>query len=302
MKPETKTETPVAEDASTPLPGVLRWTLGDLTVTALNDGYLQGSLGLVTGIAEEEAGALQAAGFRASDPRITLNAFLITGRGRKPLMIDTGMGSFGGDSLGRVPAALTAAGVRPEDIGTILLTHLHPDHAGGLIGAEGKARYPNAELVLHSDEADHWLGDGALSRAPDDAKPYFEIAHKATAPYAGRLRTITSGEVAPGITAVPLPGHTPGHTGYLISSGSETLLMWADIVHLPAIQFRRPEAGVVFDVDGDQARETRKGLLDRTASERSFIAGAHLEFPALGYVARDRQGYSFVPELWVAAH
>lgn len=107
--------------------------------------------------------------------------------------------------------------------------------------------------------------------------------------------------MAPGIDLVPLPGHTPGHSGYRITSGSASLLMWADIVHLPAIQFKRPEAGMVYDVDGDQARATRRHILDDVATERSFIAGCHLEFPALGYVTRDGAGYSFVPELWVAA-
>ncbi|WP_279578343.1 MBL fold metallo-hydrolase [Methylobacterium sp. J-078] len=267
----------------------------------MNDGYLQGSLDLVTGIPRDEAGALQAAGFRAQDPRITLNAFLITGPGRKPLLIDSGMGSFGGPTLGRVPAALQAAGVAPESIETVLLTHLHPDHAGGLLAGDGIAAYPNAELVVHADEAAHWLDDGALARAPDGAKPYFDMARKATAPYAGRLRTMTGGTVAPGIEAVPLPGHTPGHTGYRITSGDASLLMWADIVHLPAIQFKQPEAGMVFDTDGDQARAVRRRMLDVVASDRTFVAGAHLEFPALGYVARDGAAYSFVPELWVAA-
>nr|WP_246732893.1 MBL fold metallo-hydrolase [Methylobacterium sp. BTF04] len=279
----------------------MRWTLGDLTITVMNDGYLQGSLDLVTGIDKDEAGSLQAAGFRAHDPRITLNAFLITGPGRKPVLIDTGMGGFGGDTVGRLPAALAAAGVRAEEIGTVLLTHLHPDHAGGLITADGAAAFPEAELVMHADEAAHWLGDEALTRAPDAAKLYFVNAAKATAPYADRLRTVTAGEVAPGITIRPLPGHTPGHSGYRIVSGNASLLMWADIVHLPAIQFKQPEAGMVFDVDGDQARATRRTVLEEVASERSFIAGAHLEFPALGYVTRDGAGYSFVPELWVAA-
>ncbi|KAB1071465.1 MBL fold metallo-hydrolase [Methylobacterium planeticum] len=288
-------------DGSKALPGALRWNLGDLTITVLNDGYLPETLDVVTGISKAEAGTLQAAGFRAEAPRLTLNAFLITGPGRAPVLIDTGMGGFGGDTLGRVPAALALTGTRPEEIGTVLLSHLHPDHAGGLLSREGQAAYPNAEVVLHADEAAHWLGDAALARAPAEAKPYFEGAQKALAPYGDRMRTITGGEVAPGVTAVPLPGHTPGHTGFRIVSGGETLMMWTDVVHLPAIQFRQPEAGVVFDVDGEQARATRKRVLDEVASERSFIAGSHLEFPALGYVVREGAGYRFVPELWVAA-
>lgn len=287
--------------AGKPLPGVLRWNLGDLTVTVLNDGYLQGSLDLVTGISKDEAGSLQAVGFRADAPRITLNAFLITGPGRKPILIDTGMGGLGGETLGHVPAALAVAGVGADEIETVLLTHLHPDHAGGLIDADGKAFYPNASLVLHANEAAHWLDAGAMSRAPDAAKPYFENAQKAVAPYAGRMTLHTGGDVGPGVEAVPLPGHTPGHTGFRIGTGRHTLMMWTDVVHLPAIQFKNPEAGVSFDVDGDQARIVRKRVLDEVASERCLIAGSHLEFPALGYVARDGAGYSFVPELWVAA-
>ncbi|MBE7199148.1 MAG: MBL fold metallo-hydrolase [Parafilimonas terrae] len=288
-------------DSSKALPGALRWPVGDLTVTVLNDGYLQGSLDLVAGISKEEAGSLQAAGFRAQDPRITLNAFLITGPGRKPVLIDAGMGSLGGPTLGHVPAALAFAGVRPEEIGTVLVSHLHPDHVGGLIDERGQGRYPNAEIVLHTDEAAHWLGEDALARAPEGAKSYFENARNAVAPYGGRLRYHRGGEVLPGIEAVHLPGHTPGHTGFRIVSGDKSLFSWTDVVHLPAIQFKQPEAGMVFDVDVEQARETRKRVLDMVASDRSFVAGNHLEFPALGYVARDGAAYSFVPELWVAA-
>ncbi|MGU3539068.1 MBL fold metallo-hydrolase [Methylobacterium sp. A54F] len=288
-------------DGSKALPGALRWPLGDLTVTVLNDGYLQGSLDLVTGISKEEAGKLQAAGFRSQAPRITLNAFLITGPGRKPVLIDTGMGSFGGDTLGRVPDALALTGVSPDEIGTVLVSHLHPDHVGGLIDAAGTARYPNAEIVLHADEAAHWLGADALSRAPEEARSYFENAQKAVGPYADRTRIHDGGEVLPGIEAVHLPGHTPGHTGFRITSGDKSLFSWTDVVHLPAIQFKQPEAGMAFDVDVEQARSTRKRVLDMAAGERTFIAGNHLEFPALGYVVRDGAGYSFVPELWVAA-
>lgn len=290
-------------DTSTPLPGVLRYTIGDLTVTVMNDGWFEATVdGLVTGIPHEEAARLQKAGFRPEKPLVTLNAFLVTGPGRKPLLIDTGYGAFAPtESLGRTAAALATTGVKPEEIGTVLLSHLHPDHCGGLVTEDGSARFPNAEIALHSAEAAHWLPDEALAKAPDEAKPYFENARKALAPYADRTRTFESGEVAPGIEAVPLPGHTPGHTGFRITSGGKSLLMWTDIVHLPAIQFADPDAGVGFDVDGDQARETRKHILSDVSGEGTLIAGSHLEFPALGYVVREDKGYRFVPELWVGA-
>ncbi|GEP10836.1 MBL fold metallo-hydrolase [Methylobacterium gnaphalii] len=289
-------------DGSKPLPGVLRWNLGDLTVTVLNDGWFQDSAeNLVTGISPEEAVALQKSGYRPSDPRITLNAFLITGPGRRPLLIDAGYGPLAPvASLGRVAAALAATGVAPAEIDMVLVSHLHPDHIGGLLGEVGKARFPNATIALHADEAAHWLPDAALAGAPDGAKPYFENARKVISSYEGRVQEHRGGEVAPGIVAVPLPGHTPGHTGFRITSGSQSLLMWTDIVHLPAIQFAKPEAGVGFDVDGELARETRKRILAEVADTGTLIAGSHLEFPALGYVTRDGGGYRFVPELWVS--
>ena len=281
------------------LPGIKRWSVGGLTVAVLNDGWFQAPLDLVTGISKVEAGALQRAGFRTESPRVTLNAFLVTGAGRKPVLIDAGYGAFGPPTMGRVPAALAAVGIAPEEVGTILVTHLHPDHVGGLL-ADGTAAYPNAEIVLHADEARHWLPDAALAQAPEEARAYFETARKAVAPYADRMREHSGGEVLPGITAVHLPGHTPGHCGFRIASGDASLLVFTDVVHLPAIQFAQPEAGVGFDVDGDQARATRKRILDEVAGAGTRIAGSHLEFPAVGYVTREGTGYRFAPELWVS--
>ena len=293
-------------DTATPLPGVLRYALGDLTVTVINDGWFDAPAdGLVTGISADEAVKLQKSGFRPEKPVVTVNAFLVTGPNRKPLLIDTGFGAFASfattNSVARMDAALATTGVKPDEIDEVLLSHLHPDHCGGLITPDGGARYPNTALKLHSAEAAHWLPDEALAKAPDEAKPYFENARKAAAPYADRMKTFESGEVAPGIEAVPLPGHTPGHSGFRITSGGKSLLMWTDIVHLPAIQFAQPEAGVGFDVDGEQARETRKRILAEVADQGTLIAGSHLEFPALGHVVREGAGYRFVPELWAGA-
>jgi glyoxylase-like metal-dependent hydrolase (beta-lactamase superfamily II) len=102
----------------------------------------------------------------------------------------------------------------------------------------------------------------------------------------------------PGITLVPEPGHTPGHSGWLIASGNESLLIWGDIVHMPGIQFRRPDAGITFDVDGAQAIATRRRIMDMAATDRLLVAGMHLDFPCFGHVARENEGYAFIPDVW----
>jgi glyoxylase-like metal-dependent hydrolase (beta-lactamase superfamily II) len=287
--------------AATARPGVLPWTLGDRVVVALNDGYLAASLGLVQGVSTGEAQRLQAEGFRSAEaPRITVNAFLVLG-GAAPVLVDAGMGAGGPDTLGRLPEALRACGVAPEEIGTVLVTHLHSDHIGGLLGPDGAAAYPNAEVVIPEAEAVYWLADGAEARAPEGAKAGFRRARALVAAYDDRIRRAGEGEVSPGIEAILAPGHTPGHTAYRVQSGDRSLLIWGDVVHLPAIQLARPEAGVSFDVDGATAAATRKRIFDQAATERSLIAGMHLDFPALGYVRRDGAGFAWVPEQWSAA-
>ncbi|TGD92394.1 MBL fold metallo-hydrolase [Methylobacterium nonmethylotrophicum] len=272
-------------------PGVLPWTLGDRVVVALNDGHLVASLGLVQGIAAAEAARLQAEGFRRVEaPWISVNAFLVLG-GPAPVLIDAGMGSGGPDTLGHLQTALRACGVAPEQVGTVLVTHLHSDHIGGLTGSDGGALFPNAEVVIPEAEAAYWLADGA------------EICrgHALVAAYGDRVRRAGEGEVLPGIEAILAPGHTPGHTAYRVQSGDKSLLIWGDLMHLPAIQFARPEAYLSFDVDGAMAAATRKRILDQVASDRSLVAGMHLEFPALGSVRRDGAGFAWVPEQWSAA-
>lgn len=282
-------------------PGVLPWTLGDRVVVALNDGHLDASLSLVQGISSEEAARLQIEGFRSAEaPRITVNAFLILG-GPAPVLVDAGMGAGGPASLGHLPKTLAACGVAADAIGTVLVTHLHSDHIGGLTGPDGAALYPNAEVVIPQAEAAYWLADGAEGRAPEGAKAAFRRAHALVAAYGDRIRRAGEGEVLPGIEAILAPGHTPGHTAYRVQSGDHSLLIWGDVVHLPAIQFAQAEATLSFDVDGAMAAATRKRILDRAAADRLLVAGMHLEFPALGKVRRDGAGFAWVPEQWSAA-
>ncbi len=282
------------------VPGIYHHGLGDLTITAINDGYLPFSFDYATHISSPGASKLYAASFRTDPPRVTVNAFAI----RAPqgvILIDSGCGNRAGDTLGNVPANLAAAGINPSDVTIILMTHLHTDHVGGLIDAGGNARYPNAELVMHTDEAAFWLSPGALAKAPEGVKPSVQVAQAATAPYKARLRTLSSGEAYPGFTIVPEPGHTPGHSGWMIRSGAQKLLIWGDIAHLPLLQFAEPRIGVAFDTDDEKAYRTRLRILDMAASERLLVAGMHLDFPPFGHVRKQDHTYTFVPVVWSPA-
>ena len=273
--------------------GVHHLAVGDVLVSAINDGMFIGSLDMVVNIAGDEAAALQRGAFRPIPPPFTVNAFLIR-RGDELVLVDTGCGSRMGPTLGSLSAHLAALGVEPAAIRTVLLTHMHPDHANGLIDDAGQAVFPNAELVVHTDELAFWNREDL----PEAMGDYVRGARAAVAPYRDRTRTIETGDAAPGITAVPAPGHTPGHTGWLVESAGESLLIWGDIVHLPGIQFTNPEAGIAFDVDRARAVATRKRIMDMAATDTLLVAGMHLEFPAFGHLARAAGGFNFIPELW----
>jgi glyoxylase-like metal-dependent hydrolase (beta-lactamase superfamily II) len=219
--------------------------VGDIKVTALSDGRLATSLDVILGMDRTEAARL--AGTTGGDVHIAVNAFLLKLSGRWAL-IDAGAGNSMGPALGRLAENLRAFGVAPEEIAAVFLTHIHPDHSNGLVDASGHAVYPNAELIVHETEARFWLDRDEASGANERIRRNIAKAAVATAPYRQRLRTVREGEAMAGVAAVALPGHTPGHSGWLIASGKESLLIWGDLVHLASVQVARPDTGLVFDV------------------------------------------------------
>ena len=183
-------------------PGVHHRNVGDVLVTALNDGAFEASFEWLTNIDPAEPPALHDASFRAIPPHITINAFLLH-LGERLVLVDSGCGGAMGPTLGRLGENLAAMGVAPEAIDTVLVTHLHPDHVGGLVDAEGNALLPNAELIVHEAEPPFWSDDALLAQASEQDRGFIQLARATLAAYRGRVRTIASGEVLPGVIAVP---------------------------------------------------------------------------------------------------
>ena len=277
--------------------GVYHRRIGDAVVTALSDGHLQPPLAVLRGVEEGRLRATLAEAFRPDPPPLSVNAFLVRARGRTAL-VDAGGGGIA-PTLGRMAAALVGAGLNPADVDTVLLTHLHRDHVGGLVDASGQVRFHNATLHAHQDEIDFWLNPARAEGLDPSLQQQFTIAAQSLGPYGGRLEGFRGEqEVFPGVFSVEMPGHAPGHCGWRIGAGAEALLIWGDLLHFPEIQARHPEAGLVFDWNPEQAIATRRRVLDMAAKDRLLVAGMHLHFPAFAHVAYREGAYAVVPEPW----
>ena len=248
--------------------------IGEFSIMAISDGYLSASLDLLSNIDLLDASKLQQDAGVNDPSSIHINCYLVRGRGRT-ILIDAGAGGFK-QWGGKLKVNLALAGVQPSDIDTILLTHAHPDHVGGLLDSSGEAAFPDAELVIHQHEVSFWEDDSNLSRASERARGNFLFARKVFDQYREKMRLFTDNEVLPGIIAMPLLGHTAGHSGYRIESADRSLLIWGDIVHFPQIQIARPDVSIAFDQDPLLSAKTRSKLLDVVSSDNILIAGMHL--------------------------
>ena len=281
------------------IPGFYHRRIGDIVVTALSDGYLDGTVDVLQNITPDESRALLAGAFRPGR-RTSVNCYLVYAAGRLAL-IETGSGDYLLPTAGKLRQNLKAAGVDPADIDTVILTHMHPDHSAGLADPKtGQKFFPNAELVVHENEPRHWQDDTAMSRASERAqKLYFQCAREQMAPYHNRMRTFAGAvEVFPGVTSVPLHGHTPGHSGYMIASGKDSLLIWGDIIHVPEIQIPRPHVTIEFDTDPHAAAATRARVFDMVATDRQLIAGMHVHFPGFAHLEKSGDGFRMLAEPW----
>ncbi|WGD30865.1 MBL fold metallo-hydrolase [Ancylobacter sp. WKF20] len=284
------------------VPGLYRYKIGDIEVTAVNDGVRSFPLpdGFVKNASREEVNKALEASFQPKDRMsIQFNPLLIN-NGGKLTLIDTGNGPQSGNAtVGRLTANLGWAGVKPSDINTVVISHFHGDHINGLRATDGALAFPNAEVLVPAAEWKFWMDEGEMSRAPEGLKANFQNVRRVFKDIESRVKPYEwDKEVVPGLTSVNAAGHTPGHTAYVLASGDGKLFIQSDTTNTPMLFARNPEWQVQFDMDGAKAAETRKRIYDMVAAERLQLTGYHYPFPATGFIEKDGAGYRVVPAVW----
>jgi len=217
----------------------------------------------------------------------SVNIFLIKGPDGN-LLVDAGWGSSG-EGRNHIPGRLKEAGVELADIDAVLLTHMHPDHIGGLL-EDGKAALPKADIWVDSNEYAFWIPqDGA-----DGGQAGLQA--KMAGVYKGRIKMFEpGGEILPALSAVQAYGHTPGHVAFKLKSGGEELLFVGDIVHAAVLQFPNPEECASYDQDQKMAVTARRDILNLAVNDQALIAGAHIPYPGIGRVDKKGDGFGFTP-------
>ncbi len=281
------------------VPGFYRTMVGDFEVTALFDGGVAVDSSIL--LADPALVKDLLAKSHIDDPKNvwgSASAFLVN-TGSKLILIDTGTGGhWGGPGLGHLASNLKAAGYRPDQVDLVLVTHLHADHVGGIYDAQGQPAFPNARIRMNKADSDFWLSKDVAAKAPKEAQIFFQVARDSAAPYLAKGQWAPFeglAELVPGIRPYPIPGHTPGHTGYLISSRGDSLLIWGDTAHFESVQMAHPEIGVGWDIDSPTAIKARQELFAKLAADGTLIAAAHMPFPSLGRLRTDGSGYAWAP-------
>ena len=290
-----------APQVRTQAPGFYRAMLGDFEITALSDGTVD--LDVATLLAEPAAktDAALARAFVKGPVETSVNAFLVN-TGTKLVLVDAGAGSLFGPTLGKLLASLRAAGYQPEQVDDIFITHMHPDHVGGL-SADGQRVFPNATLHADKRDSDFWLSQARLDKAPEGMKGFFQGAMASVNPYvaAGKYQPFEAdGEPVPGIHTLASVGHTAGHTSYLVESRGQRLLVIGDLIHVAAVQFADPGVTISFDSDARAAEASRDKAFKLAARDGALVGAAHLQFPGLGHLRAAGPSWQWVPANYAA--
>lgn len=296
---ETADEATAAEAAEvqTATAGFYRFQVGDLTVTALSDGTVKLPVDqLLKGMPTTQIERQLAYYYQTTPLETSVNGYVVQD-GTHTVLIDAGAAGLFGPTLGKLQQNLAAAGINANAVDEVYLTHLHPDHVGGLLHNSQPA-FPNTRIRVAQADYDFWLNEAKMNAAAESDKGFFQGAMLSLQPYIeqGKVVPFTADEtLLASVKAINNHGHTPGHTVYSIASQGEKLLFWGDLMHVAAVQFEYPRVTIAFDSDQAQARAQRLKVFAEVAREGYLVAGAHLSFPGVGRLRAQQDGYEFIP-------
>lgn len=281
----------------TAAPGYYRVMLGDFEVTALSDGTVALPMDKLLTNTSPEKTIKSLKKYHLDTPvQTSVNGYLIN-TGTKLVLIDTGAASLFGPTLGRLANSLKAAGYTPEQVDEIYITHMHGDHVGGLMKGDQMA-FPNAIVRADKHDADYWLSQANLDKAPADAKASFQGAMASLNAYvkAGKFKSFDGDtDLVPGVKAIAARGHTAGHSIYLVESKGQKLMLWGDLMHVAAVQFENPTVTIAFDSDSKAAMAQRQKAYADAAKHGYMVGATHISFPGLGYIRSEAKGYAWMP-------
>ena len=282
--------------------GYYQYQAGDVQITALLDGTNFMSPNLFKDIPQQQVHEILKKYYADQDKGVqtSVNAFLVN-TGKSLVLVDSGAASCFGAHLGSVLTNLKASGYQPEQVDTILLTHLHPDHVCG-ISKDGIANFPNATVYVSDDEAKYWLDPKQAAKLPKEKQANYsgtvEKIKQVIAPYQAkqRFKTYKLGDDIQGFKVINTAGHTPGHFSYELKTKDENVVFIGDIVHSHTVQFDKPETAIEYDIDPKKAVETRLKQFADFAKNGQTIAAPHLPFPGIGHIySADGKSYQWIP-------
>jgi glyoxylase-like metal-dependent hydrolase (beta-lactamase superfamily II) len=287
--------------------GWYRYKIGSIEVTVATDGVNRFKMAEdhVTNIKKDVVNAALAEVFMEKDMMTTPYNPIAINTGSKLAIIDTGTGESNykksNGTAGQFVTNLAAAGIDRNAVDVVIISHYHGDHMNGLLMDDNSLTYPNAEIAVPAREHQYWMDDGEMSRAPKGRiEGVFKNARRVFTPEAlKRVRTYEGGkEVIPGVTAQGTPGHSPGHSSFVIASGSDSVYVQSDVTHVPFLFVRHPDWHVFYDQDPAMAEATRRKVYDMLAADRMRVQGFHYPFPSLAHVEKHGSGYREIPVMW----
>jgi glyoxylase-like metal-dependent hydrolase (beta-lactamase superfamily II) len=287
-----------APKVGTQSPYFYRFDVGNAEVTVVSDGPLPlgPPKGTFTGASDDEIKKMLSDNFLPSDNIVLEQNSPIVNTGDKLVLFDTGMGTAKnfGPATGRQQKSMAEAGIKPEDIDAVVFTHAHIDHIGGVVDANGKVLFPNAQFYIAQSDFDFWTDEG---KAGGPLKDFVVHARKNLMPVRDRLIFYKDGEeILPGIQAIAAPGHTVGHTMFMISSGGKSFAFLGDLTHHQILLMEKPRMEFSYDTDPKQAANSRVRMLDMLAANKIAVMSYHYPWPGLGHVVKTGEGFHYIPE------